>query len=295
MEKTQIISQLTHVEPCEPAVLTIGFFDGVHRGHRHVIRHVIDRARQDGARAVLVTFWPHPQRVLHPEKPKPLLTTLQEKLELLVTQGGLDAIIVMPFTAELAHLTPGEYLTLLRTHVQLRTLIVGSDFAFGHHRAGNISWLQHVGKEVGFTVETLNLTTGNQRISSTRIRELIAAGQMEEAANLLGRPYTLAGTVIQGDKRCCRPGCSRANMLLDPVKLLPASGVYTIRVQLPESEQSSRLGVAYVGRCPNCGEGIPAHMEVHLLERQDDLSDQQLVIEFVNPLREEQHVHSMQA
>ncbi len=84
-------------------------------------------------------------------------------------------------------------------------------------------------------------------------------------------------------------------MLLDPVKLLPASGVYTIRVQLPESEQSSRLGVAYVGRCPNCGEGIPAHMEVHLLERQDDLSDQQLVIEFVNPLREEQHVHSMQA
>src|SRR5436305_825966 len=154
MEKTQIISQLTHVEPCEPAVLTIGFFDGVHRGHQHVIRHVIDRSLQYGARAVLVTFWPHPQRVLHPEKPKPLLTTLQEKLELLVTQG---------------------------------------------------------------------------------------------------------------DRCCCRPGCSRANMLLDPVKLLPASGVYTIRVQLPENEQSSRLGVAYVGRCPNCGEGIPALVEVHLL------------------------------
>src|SRR5438067_11478634 len=133
MAKMQINSQLTHVDACEPAVLTIGFFDGVHRGHQQVIRRVTEYAFHQGSQAVLVTFWPHPQRVLHPEKPKPLLTTLQEKLELLAALGGLDTAVVMPFTAELARLTPPEYLERLRTHFQFRTLIVGADFALGHN------------------------------------------------------------------------------------------------------------------------------------------------------------------
>src|SRR6266446_6835266 len=125
----QILSQLTELGSYEPAVLTIGFFDGVHRGHQQVIRRVTEYAFHQGSQAVLVTFWPHPQRVLHPEQPKPLLTTLQEKLEVLAALGGLDTVVVMPFTAELAQLTPQKYLEVLCTHFQLRVLIVGADFA----------------------------------------------------------------------------------------------------------------------------------------------------------------------
>jgi len=295
METMQIIAQLTDALPPEPAVLTIGFFDGVHRGHQQVIRHVIDHALHQKARAVLVTFWPHPQCVLHPEKPKPLLTTLQEKLELLAALGGLDTVVVMPFTAELARLTPREYLELLRTHFQVRTLMVGADFALGHHRAGDITWLQHAGKELGFTVETFTITAGDSRISSTRIRELIAAGRIEAAAGLLGRPYTMSGMVIPGNRSSHRHGFPTANLLLDPVKLLPANGVYAVRVQLPGDERASRLGIAYVGRHLEEGEGNPVLVEVHLLDIQIDLYDQRLVIELAVRLGEELHFQSSQA
>src|SRR5437867_1319434 len=120
MGTMQIISQLTDVVSREPTVLTIGFFDGIHRGHQQLIHHVTDCALRQEARALLVTFWPHPQHVLHPERPKPLLTTLQEKLELLAGLGGLDTVLILPFTGELAQLTPREFLEVLRSHFQLR-------------------------------------------------------------------------------------------------------------------------------------------------------------------------------
>ena len=295
MRTMQIISQLTNIVSCEPTVLTIGFFDGVHRGHQHVIRHMINCAVQQGARAQLVTFWPHPQRVLHPEKPKPLLTTLEEKLELLAALGGLDTVVVMPFTAELARLTPREYLERLRSHFQLQTLIVGADFALGHNRTGNITWLQNAGKELSFTVETFTITAGDSRISSTRIRELVAAGRIEEAADLLGRPYNLVGRVIRGNRRGYEREFPTANLLLDPVKLLPANGVYAVRVRLPDDERASRLGVAYVSRRPNLREENPVYVEVHLLDVHIDLYGHKLEIEFVAGLGEEQHFHSIQA
>lgn len=295
METMQIISQLTDVVPSEPAVLTIGFFDGVHRGHQQVIRHATDCAVQQGARARLLTFWPHPQRVLHPEKPKPLLTTLEEKLELLAVLGGLDTVVIMPFTAELALLTPREYLERLRSHFQLRTLIVGADFALGHNRTGNITWLQNAGKELNFTVETFTITAGDSRISSTRIRELVAAGRIEEAADLLGRPYNLVGRVIRRNRRGYKREFPTANLLLDPVKLLPANGVYAVHVRLPDDERASRLGVAYVTRRPNSREENPAHVEVHLLDVRIDLYGHKLGIEFVAWLGKEQHFHSIQA
>ncbi len=151
-------------------------------------------------------------------------------------------------------------------------------------------------KEIrGFTVETLTLAAGISRISSTRIRELIAVGHLEEAVDLLGRSYTLVGTVIRGDSHHHELGFPTANVLLDPVKLLPANGVYAVRVQLPADERASRWGVAYVGRCPNSGEGNPVLVEVHLLDVQADLSGRQLGIEFVAWLREEWHFHSTQA
>ncbi len=291
----RIISQLSEIASYKPTVFTIGFFDGVHSGHQEVIRHVSERALQQGLQAVLVTFWPHPQSVLHPEKPKPLLTTLQEKLELLAALKGLDTVVVMPFTAQLAQLTPREYLELLRSHFQLRALVVGADFAFGHNRAGDIPWLQQAGQELDFTVETLALMAGENRISSTRIRELVAVGRIEEAADLLGRPYTVEGTVIQGEGLGRGLDFPTANLLLDPVKLLPADGVYAVYAQLPGDDRPWRPAVAYVGRVPSFGEENPSVVEVHLFDVQANLYGQQLVTEFVARLRGDRHFHSLEA
>lgn len=291
----RIISQLTEIASYEPTVLTIGFFDGVHRGHQEVIRHVAAYALQQGLQAALVTFWPHPQHVLNPEQLKPLLTTLQEKLELLAGLEGLDMVVVMPFTAQLAQLTPWEFLELLRTHFQLRAVIVGADFAFGHHRAGDIAWLQQAGKELDFTVEALTVVAGEKRISSTRIRELITAGRVEEAATLLGRPYTVAGTVVKGKGRGRELGFPTANLSIDPVKLLPADGVYAVYVQLLGDDRPCRPAIAYVGSVPSFGAEHPRVVEVHLFDVQVDLYGQQLLAEFVAHLREDRHFHSLEA
>jgi len=161
---------------------------------------MVDFASQEGARAVLVTFWPHPRNILRPEEPIHLLTTREEKLELLAGLGCLDTVLVMPFTSELAQLTPQAYLEVLNKYFKLQGLIEGEDFTFGYNRTGTMTWLRCAGKEAGFAVRTTSVVENGNRISSTRIREYIASGRVEEAAELLGRPYTLAGTVIHGDR-----------------------------------------------------------------------------------------------
>lgn len=172
---------------------------------------------------------------------------------------------------------------------------MGADFAFGRNRAGDISWLKQAGNEFGFTVEAFTVSDDESRISSTRIRELISAGRIEKAAELLGRPYKLTGTVIQGKGLGCELGFPTANVLLDPVKLLPADGVYAVRVQLPGEERALRPAIAYVGRRPSFGEENPRVVEVHLFDVQADLSGQPLVTELVAQLREERHFHSLEA
>jgi riboflavin kinase / FMN adenylyltransferase len=287
MGTTKIISQLTDVTSHDPTVLTIGFFDGVHLGHQQLIRQMIDFASQEKARAVLVTFWPHPRNILRPEESIPLLTTREEKLELLAGLGCLDTVIVMPFTSELAQLTPQAYLGMLNKHFKLQGLIEGEDFTFGYNRTGTMTWLRGVGKEAGFAVRTINVVANGNRISSTRIREYIASGRVEEAAELLGRPYTLTGTVIHGDRLGRQLGYPTANLHLDPMKLLPANGIYAVRVQLPGNKRDWRPGVANIGVRPTFGEGNPLLVEVHILDTQCDLYGQHLAVEFVTWLRKE--------
>ena len=302
----QVLFQLDDVRPRLPAVLTIGFFDGVHRGHQHLVRHTADRAAQEGARAVLVTFWPHPLAVLRPAEPVQLLTTLEEKLELLGALGGLDTTVVMPFTPELARLSPEEYLQALQEHFALRGMVEGPDFTFGRERTGNVGWLRRVGAAEGFAVETLQVEAGGERISSSRIRDHIVAGQVEEAAALLGRRYTLAGTVVRGDQRGRLLGFPTANLRVDPVKLIPGNGVYAVRVRLPSADATSEEGtseegtsgaaaVANIGVRPTFGEGSPPVVEVHLLDRAIDLYEQRLVVQFVSRLREERRFPGVEA
>ncbi len=297
----QVLFQLAEVRPRLPTVLTIGFFDGVHRGHQRLVRRAADRAAQERARAVLVTFWPHPLAVLRPAEPVHLLTTLEEKLELLGALGGLDTAVVMPFTPELARLSPEEYLQALREHFALRGMVEGPDFAFGRDRAGNVAWLRRAGAAEGFAVETLQVEAGGKRISSSRIRDHIVAGQVEEAAALLGRRYTLAGTVVRGDQRGRLLGFPTANLRVDPVKLIPGNGVYAVRVRLPGADATSEEGasgaaaVANIGVRPTFGEGSPPVVEVHLLDRTIDLYEQRLVVQFVSRLREERRFPGVEA
>jgi riboflavin kinase/FMN adenylyltransferase len=283
----QVVSQLADVTPRTPAVLTIGFFDGVHRGHQQLAHRTRELARQAGARAGLITFWPHPLAVLHPEQPLPLLMTLEEKMEQLAALGDLDLAVVMPFTPELARLSPEEYLALLGSRFDLRGLVEGSDFRFGHERVGDVTWLRRAGEAGGFAVESLAVDAGGERISSTRIRGLVDEGAVEEAAALLGRSYAVAGAVVEGDRRGRQLGFPTANLQLDPIKLVPANGVYAVRVALPGEARAQRPGVANVGVRPTFQTGSARLVEVHLLGADLALYGQRLVVEFVARLRDE--------
>jgi riboflavin kinase/FMN adenylyltransferase len=292
----QVLHQLADVPSRLPAVLTIGFFDGVHRGHQRLARRAAERAAEQQARAVLVTFWPQPLAVLRPAEPiQQLLTTLDEKLELLRDLEALDITVVTTFTPELARLSPEEYLDALCDRFELRGLVEGPDFAFGHNRAGDVAWLRRAGADRGFTVETLQVDAGGERISSTRIRGLVAAGRVAEVPDLLGRRYSLAGMVVRGDQRGRLLGFPTANLRLDPVKLIPGRGVYAVRAHVPDAGGAAFAGVANIGVRPTFGEGSPPMVEVHLLDREIDLYDQQLVVEFVARLREERRFPGVDA
>jgi riboflavin kinase / FMN adenylyltransferase len=289
------VSQLAEIATREPAILTIGFFDGVHRGHQALVRRVSERAARESARAVLVTFWPHPLTVLQPDEPLSLLTMLDEKLERVGALGGLDLAVVLPFTTELSRLSPEQFLDTLRERFDVRGLVEGPDFAFGHNRAGDVSWLRRAGAARGFDVETLQVDAGGARISSTRIRDLIARGGVIEATELLGYPYMLTGEVIEGDQRGRLLGFPTANLRLDPVKLLPANGVYAVRVRLPADARPERPGVANIGVRPTIGEDNRRLLEVHLLDAQLDLYGQRLTVEIVARLRDEQRFPGLDA
>jgi riboflavin kinase/FMN adenylyltransferase len=290
----QVLFQLTEVGPRRPAVLAIGFFDGVHRGQMRLACRAVELARQEDAHAVLVTFWPHPLAVLRPAEPVQLLTTLEEKIEQLHLIAGLETTVVMPFTPELARLSPEGYLEALRERFELRALVEGPDFAFGRERTGNVAWLRRTGAAEGFAVETIQVEEGGARISSSRIRGLVRDGLVEEAAALLGRPYTLTGAVVRGDQRGRLLGFPTANLRLDPVKLIPGNGVYAVRVRLPGADDTA-TGAANIGVRPTFGEGSPPVVEVHLLDREIDLYGQQLSVQFAARIREERRFPGVDA
>lgn len=283
----RVYSGLAEVPAGTPAVLTIGFFDGPHRGHLAIIHRVRALANELRIAAGLVTFWPYPAVVLRPEEPVRLLATLDEKLDLLRTLGELDFVVVMPFTTALAGLGPDAYLGQLRERITLRGLVEGADFRFGRDRAGDVAWLRRAGAAAGFVVEALEVEAGGERISSTRVRSLVAAGAVAEAADLLGRPYTLAGAVIHGDARGRTLGFPTANLRLDPIRLLPGNGIYAVRAGLPGEPVAARPSVASVGVRPTIAEGGARLVEVHLLDADLDLYGQRLEAAFVAWLRDE--------
>jgi riboflavin kinase/FMN adenylyltransferase len=270
-----------------PSAVTMGNFDGVHRGHHAVLGLVVDRARTQGLHAVAITFDPHPLAVLNPDRaPEPLSTT-EHKLELLAA-AGLEAVLVMPFTQELALWSPRQFVQeVIVDALGAKEVVVGSDTRFGHRNSGDVDTLRELGQELGFTVQVvadLGRRGEERRWSSTWVRELVAAGDVAAANEVLGRPHRVTGPVVHGDHRGRDLGYPTANLAPDSVGAVPADGVYA--GWLVRNEVGEQLPAAIsVGTNPTF-DGTVRRVEAYVLDRDDlNLYGETVAVEFVERLR----------
>jgi riboflavin kinase/FMN adenylyltransferase len=278
-----------------PSVVTLGNFDGVHKGHRAVLATVVKRAlagRSDGserAQAVAVTFEPHPVAVLHPERAPQIITSYQQRLDLLAATG-LDAVLVMDFTHELALWTPERFVVeVFVKALGASVVVVGEDTRFGVRNSGNVDTLRQLGAENGFEVLALSDIGDGGRWSSSRVRGLLSVGDVATAAEILGRPHRVSGEVVHGDHRGRELGYPTANLSQESEGLIPADGVYVgrlIRPTLPESDPDRALPAAIsIGTNPTFA-GTQRRVEAHVLDRSDlDLYSEDVVFEFIEHLR----------
>ncbi|MGD8736609.1 MAG: bifunctional riboflavin kinase/FAD synthetase [Anaerolineae bacterium] len=264
-------------------ILTIGAFDGVHRGHQALIGQVVARARATNRRSVVLTFHPHPAMVLAPERAPRYLTTPGEKMALL--EGlGVDLVVLHPFSQEVAATPAGEFMTTLAEHLQFRELWVGSDFALGRGREGTVPRLRDLGDRLGYRLFVLDPLQGRGgAVSSSRIRALLAEGRVEEASHLLGRYPSLSGEVVYGAQRGHTLGFPTANLEVRPERAVPANGVYAVFAVLGEDRYPA---VANVGVRPSFDNGHRT-VETHIFDFDQDIYGCDLVVEFVTRLRNE--------
>ena len=278
-----LICNITELKPGAPAVMTIGVFDGVHRGHQALIGQVGQRARALKGLSVVLTFYPYPRAVLRPGTPVYELTSQSDK-QSLIAALGIDVVTTLTFSLELSLLTAAQFIDFLLQHVDLRELWVGPDFALGHGREGTVERLSELGAEHGFTVHTVTpIDSAGEHVSSSRIRELISAGDVTQAAALLGRYARIEGTVVAGDRRGRTLGFPTANLAVASNYLLPANGIYAVFAELDGVHIPA---VANIGVRPTFG--VNARLvEVYLLDFERDIYGQRLGVSLVKRLRDE--------
>lgn len=274
------------------AWLTVGVFDGAHRGHREIIRRLAEGARANHAPAVLLTFDPHPASVLSGREIK-CLTTPDERAELLGSLG-VDVVITQPFTPDLASVSAREYMLRLKKHLGFTRLLIGYDFALGKGREGNANRLAEIGRELGYEVEVIS-AVGDESgvISSTEIRKLVSTGSVSEAAKLLGYRYALSGAVIHGDGRGRRINIPTANIDYPKQKTIPVNGIYACWAMV---DNKKFMAATNIGFNPTFtpDKKIPS-LEAHLLDFNGDIYGRQVKIEFVSRLRDELKFNSVEA
>lgn len=283
--------------PFRRPVLTIGNFDGVHVGHQAILRLIVERARALGGESVLYTFEPHPRRVLQSEKALRLLETFEQKMEMLEALG-LDAVIAEPFDQAFARVEPEEFIEgYIHARVRPVEVYVGYDFHFGRDRVGSMRLLTERGPHLGFSVTVVpEVSVEGRDVNSTRIRQRLAEGEVEEAALLLGRAFCVRGEVTVGDRRGRTLGFPTAN-LAPETEILPAPGVYYGHLRRLAEGRGGRLhpAVTNVGYRPTFRDGRDLVAEAHLIDFSGDLYGQEVDLSFEGRLRGEIRFASVEA
>jgi riboflavin kinase/FMN adenylyltransferase len=273
--------------------LTMGTFDGVHRGHQAILRKLTGGAHTEGVPAVVLTFEPHPVAVLRPDK-TPLTLTSPDERAALFASSGVDVVVTHPFNLEVAALSAKDFLSKVKSRLGFTHFWVGYDFAMGHNREGDIPRLHQLAQELGFQLHVVEpVVLEGKTVSSSQIRKLIAEGNVQEANDLLGYPYQVSGQVIEGAKRGRTIGIPTANLAVDNQRAIPARGVYVSYAWV----NGSRLdAVTNIGLRPTFENG-PARtlIEAHLLDFSGELYGQEIQLEFLARLREEQKFSGVEA
>jgi riboflavin kinase / FMN adenylyltransferase len=284
----ELVEHIDRIEkPYNNAVITIGNFDGVHIGHQALFHEVIEKADAMDGTSIVMTFEPHPVRVLKQNGHPPLITLYEQKVEL-IESSGIDVLICVPFTLEFAAIPAKKFVEdILLTRIGMKAIVVGKDYTFGKDRKGDIKLLQTYANTLGFEVIVadwiLTLNKSPDRISSTRTRELVMAGKVDEAQKLLGRYYQIRGVVITGRNRGGRLlGFPTANIILQD-ELCPKTGVYAVTV---ECGGNRHQGVANIGYCPTFGDQVFS-VEVHILDFNENIYNQKIRVNFIQRIRDE--------
>lgn len=270
-----------------PTVVTIGIFDGVHRGHRKILRLIRKSAKKRKAESCVITFDPHPSRVFHPGRIPPMLVSTKHKLGLLAAEG-MNTAILIKFTKKLAGVDPRSFVEgVLVKKMNISELLVGRNFLFGRERSGTLKKLRQLGKRYGFAVHIVSpLRSGKKIISSTIIRKLIMAGRLKEAGKMLGREVSILGTVIKGSKRGRILGFPTANLDLHH-EAIPPSGVYIVRVNLMNSVYSGIMNIGFRPTFTAEGEELEPTAEAHILNFKKNIYGEDMEVVFLKRIRGE--------
>ncbi len=284
--------ELSRIAPGRPCGVTIGVFDGVHRGHQHLIGVLLERARPEELATVALTFNPHPRTVLRPGTAITYLTSLEERVELLQGQG-VDSVGVVAFTSELAQLSAEDFLSLLVQELEMRLLVVGPDFALGRNRAGTIGVMREIGERLGFRVEVAPLLAeADEKVGSSAIRQALGAGDVERVGRLLGRPFSLRGPIVAGDRRGRALGFPTANIALGLDRALPAYGIFVTRAYVRESSHESCTSI---GIRPTFDVEPRPVVETFILDFDEDIYGREMQIDLLRRLRGEERFASAEA
>lgn len=281
------------VTPGEHAI-SVGVFDGVHGGHRTLIRRMLDEGRARGLTGGVVTFHPHPITVLRPGTPVAYLESLERRVEL-IKEVGAEFVSVLQFTSELQQVSAADFTRLLVEEAGLRVLVVGEDFRLGRGGEGTTEVLARIGEEQGFEVVPVPLFhegADAERVSSTRIRNALADGEMEEVARFLGRPYAIRGPVLHGDERGRTIGFPTLNVGVAADRALPPNGVYVTRAHHGDRTYEA---VTNIGTRPTFDDTTVRRVETHLLDFEGDLYGQIVSVELLSRLRAEMKFDGPQA
>jgi len=293
-----IVYSLFDTIPHDPnTILTVGTFDGVHKGHQQIITSMNElKKSKSNARTVVVTFEPHPQLIVQrPDKPPiSLLTDISERLQLLESYG-VDMVVIIPFTKEFSQIGSDEFIkTFIHERIGCSDIFIGYDHGFGKSREGDAQTLHALSSELGFKVHQIHaMLIDSTTISSTEIRSALKHGYLQQAFELLGHPYFVEGMVIHGDQRGRTIGYPTANVqAANPAKLLPKNGVYFVSSDI---QGKTVYGMANIGTRPTVNNLDDIRLEVHFFDLDEDLYHQQIVIWFLKYIRDEQQFASLEA